>query len=74
MSEFIRLKNGPLVAAEAVALAVQLENDGHALSVREGKLIVTDGSKLAEPVRAQISRLRYHLMAIAAYKYEGPTP
>lgn len=74
--EFIQLKSGPLVAAAAIALAVRLEADGFAMHINpETKnLGVVPRSKLTPELMVQIRQFRYHLMAIAAYKYEGPTP
>lgn len=62
------LRGGLHVDAEALALAVRLEAAGHTLSAKDGVLLVTNGSTLTEEDRAAITRLKRHLLAIAAYE------
>lgn len=64
----MELKGGLVVNAEAVALALQLEADGHVLSVKDGKLIVSHGTTLSAEDRAEITKRRLHLIAIADYR------
>jgi hypothetical protein len=64
----VELKGGLFVDEQAIALAIALENAGHALSVQDGKLIVTNGSALSAEQRQQIMSLKRHLCAIAAYE------
>ena len=70
----IQLLDGPIVRDEAVALACELEARGHALSVKDDRLVVTDGSTLTAADRAAIQAERLHLMAICAYVQEGHEP
>jgi hypothetical protein len=66
------LRGGLIVADAAIALAIRLEAAGHRLSVAEGKLVVSDGTRLIAEDRAAIPALRWHLMAIAEYRTEAP--
>lgn len=68
----IQLRNGPLVREDAVLLALNLEDAGHTLTAKQGKLLVSEGSRLSEGVRRAIQAVRLHLLAIAAY--EPPEP
>lgn len=63
----IQLRDGPLVREDAVRLALELEEAGHALTVSESVLTVTQGSTLTAEQRAHIATLRFHLMALAGY-------
>lgn len=63
----IELRNGPIVADAAIVLACSLERRGHVIASREGKLTVTNGTKLTPTDHEQIKRYRFHLLAIAAY-------
>ncbi len=67
MSELIQLREGPIVTAESIALAVALENEGHTIATADGKLTVSNGSTLTAAQREQITAQRRHLMALAAY-------
>jgi hypothetical protein len=62
----VELKGGLLVDERAIALAIAL-NAGHVLSVRDGALLVTNGSGLSAEQRQQITAWKRHLCAIAAY-------
>jgi len=64
----IELKGGLLVDERAIALAIALEGAGHGLSVRDGALLVTNGSGLSAEQRQQIMAWKAHLCAIAAYE------
>lgn len=68
----IPLRNGPIVTESAVLLALQLEQDGHALSAKDGLLVVSNGSKLSAETLAAIKANRLHMLAIAAY--DPPEP
>lgn len=63
----MELKGGLHVSTEAAVLALDLERHGHALTARDGALLVTNGSALSADTRAAIQRLKRHLLAIAAY-------
>lgn len=63
----LELRGGLLVREDAVILALALEHSGHALSVKDGALLVSNGSTLTAEERASIVALKRHLMAIAAY-------
>lgn len=62
------LVGGLIVSADAARLALALEAHGHALSVKDGALLVSNGSTLTVEERASIVALKRHLMAIAAYE------
>lgn len=64
----VTLINGPTIRTNAIALAVALEDTGHALSVRDGQLLVTNGSTLTPEQRAAIRGAKWHLMAFAGYE------
>lgn len=64
----MELRNGPIVKDEALVLAVSLEARGHALKLESGVLKVSDGTRLSETDRADIKRLRNHLLAIVDYQ------
>jgi len=70
----IQLRDGPLIAEDALLLALKLEAAGHALSQRDGKLVVTEGSRLTAVDREAIARQRLHLLAFVAYCEEGHQP
>jgi len=61
------LKGGLFVSNEAIALGISLEAAGHVLNVRDGALLVTNGSGLSAEQRQQITAWKRHLVAIAAY-------
>lgn len=63
----MELKGGLIVHDDAVLLALDLERGGHALTARDGALLVTNGSALSAEQRASIGRLKRHLLAITAY-------
>lgn len=63
----IELRGGLLVREDAIVLALTLEAHSHALSVKDGALLVSNGSTLTVEERASIVALKRHLMAIAAY-------
>jgi hypothetical protein len=67
MSERITLRDGPTVAAEAIALSLELENAGHQLSERAGQLCVSRGPFLTPDLRARIVTHRADLLALIAY-------
>lgn len=64
----MELKGGLHVATDAIVLALDLERAGHALTARDGALLVTNGSALSAEQRASIGRLKRHLLAIASYE------
>jgi len=64
----VMLRGGLHVTESAIALALQLEQRGHVIQAKDGKLVISDGSKLSEQDRAGIVRERLHLLAIAAYE------
>ena len=66
----MELRGGLHVSDEAIVLACALEANGHALTVMEGKLVVSHGATLSPEDRAAITRHRLHLMAIAAYEVQ----
>jgi hypothetical protein len=66
--ELIELKGGLIVRLDAVALAVELEAAGHALTVAEDRLIVSRGRDLSVQQQAQIRALKPHLLAVASYQ------
>lgn len=70
----IQLRDGPLVRESAVQLALDLEARGHAMQSKDGKLTVTDGSRLTADDRAAITRDRLHLLAVVGYCQEGHEP
>lgn len=63
----IELKGGLLVQADAIALALDLEQRGVTLTVKDGVLLAAPGSRLTAEDRVQVGRWKRHLMAIAAY-------
>jgi hypothetical protein len=67
----ITLSGGLTVRAEAIALGCNLEARGHALSVKDGVLQVSLGSKLT-PADIEAVRLhKAHLLVLADYVQEG---
>ncbi len=62
------MKNGLIIADEAITLALSLEDRNHRLTVQDGALHVSDGKRLTAEDGAAIRRLRWHLMAIAEYQ------
>lgn len=70
--EFLALRDGTMILTEAITLALTLEDRGHQLASRNGALLVSNGSQLTAEDRAQIQRLKRHLLHIAGY--EGPAP
>jgi hypothetical protein len=69
----VELRGGLLVSAEALALALVLEAQGHTVTAHNGRLRVTHLDRLADPVIPAIRRARFHLLAIAAYEAPEPT-
>lgn len=64
----VTLAGGLTVRADAIALGCNLEARGHALSVKDGVLQITFGSKLS-PADIEAVRLhKTHLIALAGYK------
>ncbi len=69
----IQLRDGPIVTAEAITLAIALEAEGRTLRARaDGKLEVQPAAGLTEAQRQQIAACRLHLLALLAY--EPPEP
>ena len=64
----IELRGGLHVSADALMLANALEAKGHALTVKDGKLLVTNGAALNSEQRAEIKLLRRHLLAVVTYE------
>ncbi len=69
---FIQLRNGPLLREDAVLCALSLEQEGRTLSVRDGRLNVTDGATLTPQQRHTIQTCRLHLMALIDYAMHPP--
>lgn len=67
-SDLVSLRGGPIVTADAIALALALEARGHGMTAANGALRVSNGSALSADDRAAITRQRMHLLAIAAYQ------
>jgi len=67
----IQLRDGPLIREDALLLALRLEDAGHAMTVANGVLTVTNGSKLSAEDRSAIGACKAHLMALIAYGQEG---
>lgn len=67
----ITLRGGLTVRADAIALGCDLEARGHALSVKDGVLQVTFGSKLKPEDVEAIRTHKQHLVALADYVQEG---
>lgn len=70
----LQLRDGPIVRKDAIDLACRLESAGHGLSVADGVLTVTNGSRLSAEDRASIAALRAHVVAVVAYAQEGHEP
>lgn len=70
----IELREGPALPTASLSLALALESRGHALSVADGKLVVSDGSRLTPEDRAEIKRWRLHLMELVVYCAKGVEP
>lgn len=68
------LRGGLLVTNAALALALSLEARGHVITVRDGKIVVSDGSRLSADDRTAIGASRLHLLAIASYTAPGVEP
>ena len=68
MTEFISLRDSLTVRSDALRLAVALEAKGHMLTVKDGALMVTNGSQLTADERAAITALKPHLMACVTYR------
>lgn len=68
------LRDGPFVHEATVLLALSLEERGHAMSVKDGKLIVGDGSRLTADDSSAITRERLHMLALVGYCQEGHEP
>lgn len=66
-TEFLELRGGLIVNEDAFRLYMALADRGHALSVRDGKLIVKNGRALSPEDTAQIKAMRLHLLALAGY-------
>lgn len=64
----MELKGGLIVNDDAVALALHLESDGHVLSVKDGKLIVSNGATLTDVQKAAIRQHRLQLLGIIGYE------
>lgn len=72
MQAFILLRDGPTLPDAAVLLALDLEREGHALSVRDGKLIVTNGSTLSPTQRAGVKQHLADIVKLLAYAPPEP--
>lgn len=62
------LRGGLLVRTDAILLALALEAKGHALTAKDGALLVSHGSALSAEDRASIQQLKRHLLAVAGYE------
>lgn len=67
-SDLVELRAGPIVTADALRLALDLESKGHALTAKDGALHVTNGKALTAEDRAAIVQWKRHLLAIASYE------
>lgn len=72
MVALLQLRDGPFVRESALHLAWSLEARGHGMQAKDGKLTVTDGSRLTVEDRAAITRERLHLLAVMGYCQEQP--
>lgn len=70
VTEFITLKNGPTLPADAIRLAIDLEARGFRMSVDEAHQfqIESTTTTLTDADRAGIARWRLHLGAIIGYE------
>lgn len=68
---FVTMKDGSIVAVEAVRLALDLENRGLHFSIDDDRLIVYPRELLNDGDREQIRRWHLHLLAIVAYDATG---
>ena len=67
MTDFTELRGCLIVRTDALKLALALEAKGHALTAKDGALMVSHGSTLTAEDRAQIQALKTHLMACVTY-------
>jgi hypothetical protein len=70
--EFTELRGGLIVRTDALALYLALELRGHALTVKDGALLVSNGAALTAEERASIRACKNHLIAMV--QYEAPEP
>ena len=71
---FIQLRDGSILREDAVLLALALEDAGHAMSVRNNALEVTNPRTLTTQQRHEIHVCRRHLMALVDYMQHAPEP
>ena len=67
----MQLRNGPIVADSAIALACDLERRGHVMLAAEGTVRITNGKALTDADRAAIVREKLALIAISEYVQSG---
>lgn len=72
--ELVALRTGLTLRADSIALALRLESAGHALTVRDGVLLVSRGAALSAEDRALVTEHKRHLLAIAGYDAEVEAP
>ena len=68
MVALTELRGGTIIRTDALLLTLALEAAGHALSTKDGALMVSNGSTLTAAERAQITSLKPHLIACALYR------
>lgn len=68
MTDLVDLRGGLVVPADALRLALALEDRGHRLTAHNGLLHATNGSALTAEDRAEIRQWKLHLLAIAEYQ------
>lgn len=71
VGDWMVLKNGPIVKKTLVALAISLEARGHVMTAANGRLSVTNGSKLTAEDRAAIAANKSELIEIVRYCASG---
>jgi hypothetical protein len=64
---FVELRDGPILPAAVVELALALEARGLTLRAQDGVLTVTPRDRITEDDRALIRRWKLHLLALVAY-------
>jgi hypothetical protein len=73
-SEFVQLREGPLVLASAIALALELENRGFTMRCQNGKLLLSKSATAVPDLtnldRKAIQSLKTHLLVVVDYSVE----
>jgi hypothetical protein len=72
MTAFLTLRGSEVqFAEEALVLALALEDCGHALSAKDGALVVSHGATLTPADRAAIQQWKAQLLELVSYITEG---